>query len=126
MPDPTDGPTASGTTAESGRNGPPTPGRRHWSDGYPDLSEHDVLEAISNADIRTLALALDEGAFRGHHGREGFTCPHCRYFNAEIVSPSIWWCPQCDQAGTRYELAHLVACDGHAAIRAARLTRVLR
>jgi hypothetical protein len=107
--------------ADRRKHNPP----RAWSDGYPNLPERDVLAAITTADARHLAGALDPGAFRGDHDPNGFTCPRCRFFHAEITGPCIWWCPMCDRAGTRYELAHYVACDATAAVRLARLAGVL-
>ena len=98
---------------------------RPWSDGHPTLDERAVLAAITNADITTLVRALDEGAFRNDHGEHGFRCPRCRSWSAEVVSAALWFCSVCDEPGTRYELAHRVACDAFAAVRLARLTGVL-
>lgn len=98
---------------------------RLWSEGFPTLDERQVLAAISNADIRTLVRALDEGAFRNDHGADGFRCVRCDGWSAEVVSAALWWCRVCDRPGTRYELAHRVACDPFAAVRLARLAGVL-
>ena len=98
---------------------------RPWSDGYPNLDERAVLSAVTNADITTLVRALDEGAFRNDHGSDGFRCPRCGSWSAEVVGAALWFCSACDEPGTRYELAHRVACDAFAAVRLARLTGVL-
>ena len=99
---------------------------RPWSEGFPALDERQVLAAITNADIRTLARSLDEGAFRNDHGDHGFRCVRCGYWSAEVLSDALWWCNGCDRPGTRYELAHFVACDAFASVRLARLAGVLR
>ena len=99
---------------------------RRWSDAYPNLRERDVLAAITDADLRHLARALDPGAFQGDHGPNGFTCPTCARWTAEVVSDVLWHCHPCGHTGTRYELAHRVACDGMASVQLARLAGVLR
>jgi hypothetical protein len=114
---------AASETVRGGRDNGSAP--RSWSDAYADLDERAVLAAIAEADIRTLARAADEGAFLRHRGPDGFVCPRGDH-RAEVVSAALWWCSGCDRPGTRYELAHAVACDGFACIRLARLVGVLR
>ena len=99
---------------------------RRWSDGLPNLRERDVLAAATDADLRILVRALDPGAFRNDHGPDGFTCPTCSRWTAEVCSEVLWRCEACGHVGTRYELAHRVACDGFASVELARLTGVLR
>ena len=99
---------------------------RSWSDCYPTVRERDVLAAITDAPIRTLVRSFDEGAFRNDHGPNGFVCPRCGAWRAEVTTPALWWCAVCDRPGTRYELAHLVACDPFASVRLAQLVGVLR
>ena len=99
---------------------------RVWSEAFPTLREHDVLAAIRDADLRTLARALDPGAFGGDHGPNGFRCPTCAGWSAEVCSEVLWRCEPCGHTGTRYELVHRVACDGFAAVQLARLGGVLR
>jgi hypothetical protein len=89
---------------------------RPWSAAYPTLTEGTVRERVTDADIGTLARALDRGAFRGDHGSSGFTCPHCERWAAEVTSPSLWYCSACEYAGTRYGLVQLVLADAYAAV----------
>lgn len=89
---------------------------RPWSTAYPTLTEATVRERVTDADIRTLARALDRGAFRGDHGATGFVCPNCERWAAEVTSPSLWYCSACQRAGTRYGLVQLVLADAFAAV----------
>lgn len=59
---------------------------------YPDVSEADVLAALEGASIRDLATALDPGAFRGDHGRDGFICPDCGGWTAVVLDVFRWEC----------------------------------
>ena len=113
------------SAGQQGRRQSTAAGRR-WSDALPNLLERDVLAAATDADLRTLVRALDPGAFRGDHGPDGFTCPTCGQWAAEVCSEVLWHCAPCGHVGTRYELAHRVACDALASVELARLTGVIR
>ena len=105
-----------GSKVEAGQadRGKYTP--RPWSAAYPTLTEGTVRERVTDADIGTLARALDRGAFRGDHGASGFTCPRCERWAAEVTSESLWHCSACEHAGTRYGLVQLVLADAYAAV----------
>ena len=62
---------------------------------YDEIRESHVVEALEQATIRQLARALDPGAFRGDHGTDGFRCPDCRHWNAEVLDDFRWTCPYC-------------------------------
>ena len=99
---------------------------RPWSEAFRDVDERQVLGAITAASLRDLARALDEGAFRGDRAPDRFVCPRCERGRAEVVSEALWFCATCDEPGTRYHLAHEVACDAFASIRLARSAGVAR
>lgn len=64
---------------------------------YEQITESMVLRALEEATIRQLAAALDPGAFRGDHGSDGFTCPECHRYTAEVIDEWRWccsWCPR--------------------------------
>jgi hypothetical protein len=82
-------------------------------------SEREVIAAIDRADIRTLVRALCVGAFEGDHGPDGFVCPRCGGWSAEVLNPSRWMCNSCDRYSTVMELRRHVAEDAFAALRLA-------
>ena len=56
------------------------------------VTEKQVVAALGSASIRQLAAALDPGAFKGEHGRDGFTCPDCDSWSARILDGWRWEC----------------------------------
>ncbi len=99
---------------------------------HPGVSEVDAMKAAQAADIRTLARALDPGAFQGDHGLDGFVCPKCGRWSAEIIDPWRWCCREgCPSFGpstttsrhrTRIELRDLVAHNYEATVRLLSMT----
>jgi len=89
---------------------------RPWSEAFPDLDEATVRHSVTEASIRDLARALDAGAFHGDHGNDGFVCPRCGMWSAEITSPSLWYCSMCPHTGTRLGLVQIVLADAIACV----------
>lgn len=84
------------------------------------ITEADVVRAIKTASIRQLANALDEGAFLRDHGPDGFICPDCGRWAAEVVDPCRWMCDACGRHSTRLALRNRVADDAFACLRLVR------
>lgn len=59
------------------------------------VTETDVVAALESATLRQLATALDPGAFQGDHGPDGFTCPDCHRWTAEVLDTFRWVCRAC-------------------------------
>jgi hypothetical protein len=89
-----------------------------FADGW-GPSEGEVFAAIDRADIRSLVQALCVGAFQGDHGPNGFVCPRCGGWAAEVLSGARWMCSRCDRYSTIAELRRHVAEDAFAALRLA-------
>lgn len=89
-----------------------------FADGF-GPTEAEVFATIDQADIRTLVTALCTGAFQGDFGDNGFACPRCGAWSAEVLSTCRWFCVSCGAHSTILELKRRVSEDVYAALRLA-------
>lgn len=79
----------------------------------------EVRSAIDQAGIRALVTALCTGAFKNDFGDNGFACPRCGNWSAEVLDAFRWLCSSCWTHSTIWELRRHVSEDVYAALRLA-------
>lgn len=87
-----------------------------FADGF-GPTEAEVFAAIDQANIRQLAKALCTGAFQNDFGDNGFACPRCCAWSAEVLSSCRWFCASCKAHSTIVELQRRVRENVYAALR---------
>lgn len=87
-----------------------------FADGF-GPSAVEVRAAIDQADIRALVTALCTGAFQNDFGDNGFACPRCGRWSAEVLDACRWLCSFCETHSTVWELQRRVREDVYAAMR---------